>query len=61
MFDGWEFDEQALGISLLFTVLMAIFMFSVPTWDSLGLGFKILLLVAGLPVYYFVAQHMLNR
>ncbi len=62
--DLLELDMAALGVTAVFSVVMYFFMFQLPEgvgWGTVPAGMRIIILVVGLPVYYFVAMAMLNK
>lgn len=59
-----ELDWTAVGIALVFTCLLYLFMFEyagVIGWDIVPVGYRIITLIGCLPVCYFAASYMLNK
>lgn len=56
----FEFNPMALGMSALFTLILAAMIFKLSMWDRYPMQYKIIMVVLGLPIFYFIADWRLK-
>lgn len=52
----FEFNPIALGIAVLFTLILAAMIFKLSMWDNYPLQYKIIMIVIAPIALYFVAE-----
>lgn len=56
----FEFNPMALGVAVLFCLLLAAMVFKLSMWDNYPMQYKVIMVVLGLPIFYFIADWRLK-
>lgn len=66
MFDGKkgqlsEFNPVALGIGGVIWLIFLVMVLKIKSWSVMPLGLRIIMIIVALPLFYIVAQMMLDN
>ena len=56
-----EFNPEALVIGGIIWLLFVVMVLKVPTWGAMKMGWKVVMLIIALPLFYAVANYRINK